>query len=168
MSARIVLLCEDRRTNTFVRKFLRGRFNKHDIETLPLPTEGTDGSGEQWVRQRLPKELQAIRNRDGAVLVVVTDEDTAATRSRRTSLDRECIESGVAPRRSDDAVILAVPRRNIESWFWHLKSGGEVDESKDYKMELGELSKSDIRALADVCSECVNVRSGCSQLRRRR
>lgn len=168
MSARIVLLCEDRRTNTFARKFLRSRFKKHDIETLPLPTEGTDGSGEQWVRERFPKELQAIRNRDGAVLVVVTDEDTAATRSRRTSLDRECMRSGVTPRRSDDPVILAVPRRNLESWFWHLKSGDEIDESKDYKMEMGNVSKSDIRALADVLLECVSVSSGYSQPHRRR
>jgi hypothetical protein len=150
MSASIILLCEDRRTNTFLRGFLRRRFKNHDIETLPLPTEGSGGSGEQSVRQRFPKELQAIRSREGAVLVVVTDEDSDASSSRRTSLDRECKKVGIAPKRSNDPVIVAVPRRNIESWLWHLKSGDAIDGSKDYKQQLGKLNKSDIRALADV------------------
>lgn len=97
MSAGIILLCEDQRTNTFVRRFLRHRFRNHDIETLPLPTEGSAGSGEQWVRQQFPKELEAIWNRKRAVLVVVTDEDTDATRSRRTSLNRECTRVGIEP-----------------------------------------------------------------------
>ena len=149
MSASVILLCEDRRTNTFVRRFLTRRFKNHDIETLPLPAEGTGGSGEQWVRKRFPKELQAIRSRERAVLVVVTDEDTDATRSRRASLDRACTEVGVAPIRSHDPVIVAVPRRNLESWFWHLGSGRAIEESRDYKEQLGKLNKSAIRALAD-------------------
>lgn len=80
MSAvRIVLLCEDSQTESFVRRFLKHRnFKARDINTLPLP----DGrrSGEQWVRERFPAELQAIRGRQGAYLIVVTDAD-AETRT---------------------------------------------------------------------------------------
>ncbi len=71
----IVLLCEDSQTNSFVRRFLRRRgFDHRDITTLPLP--GGSGSGEQWVRERYPDQLRAIRGKQAAYLIVVTDADT--------------------------------------------------------------------------------------------
>ena len=77
MSASIILLCEDSRTNTFVRRFLRRRnFDTRDIHTLPLPTKG---SGEQWVREQYPKQLRDIRGRQRKVLLVVTDADANTT-----------------------------------------------------------------------------------------
>lgn len=50
---KIVLLCEDQRTNSFVRNFLKHRnFKKgRDITTLVA----SSGSGEQWVRKQYPK-----------------------------------------------------------------------------------------------------------------
>jgi len=59
---KIVLLCEDKQTDSFVRNFLKHRnFTTRDIRTL-LPKLGS-GSGEKWVRKRYPEELKAIRNR---------------------------------------------------------------------------------------------------------
>lgn len=123
---RIVLLCEDSQTDSFVRRFLKHRnFRARDIKTLPIPQGG--GSGEQWVRTRYPKELRAIRQRQDAYLVVVTDADVHSTQDRRTQLDEECTDKNVAVRTVDDPVIMAVPRRNIETWFAYL-DGREVDE----------------------------------------
>ena len=56
MSASIVLLCEDRQTDSFVRRFLWHRnIRRHDIHTKPIP-HGKQ-SGEQWVRTQFPKAL---------------------------------------------------------------------------------------------------------------
>ena len=130
MSVEIVLLCEDQNTNTFVRRFLRGRhFTGRDIRTLPLP-HGSQ-SGEQWVRQRYPTELKAIRSRQGAYLIVVIDADRHTTQQRRDQLDEECKAQEVPQREDGDPVILLVPRRNIETWFAYL-AGESVDETGDY------------------------------------
>jgi hypothetical protein len=92
---RIVLLCEDSQTDSFVRRFLKHRnFRARDINTLPIP-QGS-GSGEQWVRTRYPAELRAIRGRQGAYLIVVTDADVHTTQDRRVQLDEECTQKNVS------------------------------------------------------------------------
>lgn len=128
MSAvRIILLCEDSQTDTFVRRFLRRRnFGSRDIHTRPLPAGRQ--SGEQWVRESYPDELQLIRERRNAYLIVVTDADKNSTTDRRAQLDMACDEKQV-PRRGDrDPVLSIVPRRNIETWLHYLGSGTAVDE----------------------------------------
>ena len=112
---KIVLLCEDKQTDSFVRNFLKHRnFTTRDIRTL-LPKLGS-GSGEQWVRKRYPEELKAIRNRKNAYLIVVIDADTGDTADRHQQLETECRENGVSPRDHTDANVLhIIPRRNIET-----------------------------------------------------
>ena len=127
---RITLLCEDSQTDTFARRFLRHRkFRGRDIRTLPLP-HGT-GSGEQWVRQRYPVELWAIRAVQNAYLIVVTDAEIGSTQARRAQLKAECEREGIPRRREDDRVLVIVPRRNIETWLAYLE-GKDVDESSSY------------------------------------
>ena len=63
-------------------------------------------------------------------------------------MDRQCIKDEIAPRKPDDPVMVAVPKRNIESWLWHLKNHKRIDESTDYKRRLGVLAKGDLRDLA--------------------
>ena len=129
MSASIVLLCEDRQTDSFVRRFLRRRnFTAHDIDTLPLPT----GSGEQWVRQSYPRQLRAVRSRKKAILLVVIDGDNHTTAARRSQLDQECKKSGIARAMPNDPVVVVVPRRSIETWFAYLKGEANVDETRIY------------------------------------
>ena len=130
MSTRIVLLCEDQQTDSFVRRFLRRRNFKHrDIYTLPLPNGGQ--SAEQWVRTRFPQELKIIRSRQDAFLIVIIDADAFTTDHRRDQLNRECQEQEIPERRPEDPVIIAVPRRNIETWFAYL-DGEAVDETERY------------------------------------
>lgn len=126
----VILLCEDKQTDSFVRRFLRRRrFGSRDIRTLPLPSSRQ--SGEQWVRERYSEELKAIRSRRQACLIVVTDADSGSTADRRRQLEEECDNNGVPRRRDSDPVLIFVPRRNIETWFAYL-DGNDVDESVRY------------------------------------
>ena len=131
MSAKVVLLCEDSQTDSFVRRFLRHRRIRHrDVFTKPLP-HGAQ-SGEQWVRTQFPKELKAIRARLGAWLVVVIDADARTTEATQDWLDAECRSSDVAARTGEDPVIVAVPKRNIETWFAFLKTDETPSEDRRY------------------------------------
>lgn len=126
----ITLLCEDSQTDAFVRRFLKHRrFRHRDITTLPLPA-GTQ-SGEQWVRTRYPAELRAIRRRQRAYLMVVTDADAGSTDARRAQLEAECERQQIPPRGDDDPTLVFVPRRNIETWLAYLTKA-RVDEVTVY------------------------------------
>lgn len=104
-------------------------FRGRDITTAPLPAGSQ--SGEQWVRERYPRELRAFGGRRGAYLVVVTDADAGSTDDRRAELDAECERQGVPRRDSDDPVLVVVPRRSVETWLHHL-GGQPVDELQRY------------------------------------
>ena len=128
---RIVLLCEDKKTDSFVRSFLRHRnFRGRDITTLALPAGRQ--AGEQWVREKYPKELKTIRQKHGAYLIVVTDADSGSTEDRREKLRSECNLQKVQPRNEKDPVLEIIPRRNIETWLAYL-DGSNVDEHTNYK-----------------------------------
>ena len=132
MSASVVLLCEDSQTNKFLRRFLRRRFGRRfrrQIESVPLAA-GT-GSGEQRVREQFTHQLELIRGRQGATLIVVIDADTESAEARRTQLQRQCEVRGIEALRASDPVLVVVPRRNIETWFRYL-GGQEVDETTRY------------------------------------
>ena len=156
MSVRIVLLCEDAATNTFVRRFLRRRqFKARDITTLPLP-HGSQ-SGEQWVREKYPSELKAIRSWQNAFLIVVIDADTHTTQARRSQLDDECRTQKVPVRGPKDPVLVIVPRRNIETWFAYLK-GCPVDEKKNYPRRTPTEQRSFADKLYRMCHEDQKLR----------
>ena len=132
MSAKFVLLCEDTQTESFVRCFLRRRnIRRRDVFTKALP-HGRQ-SGEQWVRTQFPKELKAIRTRQDAWLLVVIDADTRTTGETHDWLDAECRNCGVGARNREDPVVVAVPKRNIETWFAFLKTGETPDENRRYR-----------------------------------
>lgn len=156
-AVRIVLLCEDSQTDSFVRRFLKRRnFKARDIDTLPLP----DGqrSGEQWVRERYPVELRAIRGRQRAYLIVVTDADAETTEVRRCRLDEECRQEDVPVRTGDDRVIIAVPRRNIETWLAYL-AGTLVDETTRYpRLQRERDCDEHARRLHSMCHETQRLR----------
>lgn len=154
----ITLLCEDSQTQAFVRRFLRHRnVLGREIQTLPLP-HGNQ-SGEQWVRERYPRELRAIRQAPGkAYLSVVTDADNYSTDARRAQLDQECDRHGI-PRRDDgDPAIVIVPRRNIETWLAYL-AGSDVDECTRYpRLRRERDCANHARHLYRMCHETQRLR----------
>ena len=117
--------------------------SRHCDGVCPLPDGGQ--SGEQWVRIRFPEELRKIRRRQRTLLVVVIDADVGSTGDRHTQLEQQCREVGVERRTAEDSVIVAVPRRNIETWFEYLR-GSPVDETIDYPRLRSE---GDCKPLAD-------------------
>ncbi|MEO5352623.1 MAG: hypothetical protein H7835_05350 [Magnetococcus sp. XQGC-1] len=115
MSVQVVLLCEDLQLATFMRRFLKLRgWQGHAIrEEIAPPGQG---SAEQWVRERYPHELTAMRSRSGmSILAVGTDADIIPVADRIATLDLECRAQGVAKRTAEDPVVMVVPKRNIET-----------------------------------------------------
>ena len=156
-AVRIILLCEDKQTDSFVRRFLKHRnFTNRDIKTLPLP-HGSQ-SGEQWVRQRYPAELKAIRGQQQAYLLIVIDADNLTVQDRRTQLDTHCQQEGVPPRTAEDPAIVIVPRRNIETWFAYL-DGSDVDEQQTYpKLAQESDCRNHARELYQMCHRTQRLR----------
>ena len=156
---KIVLLCEDSQTESFVRNFLKHRrFKERDFEIRKSPTGS--GAGEQWVSKQYPKELKAIRSKRDAYLIVVIDADTGSVDERHKQLETACSKEGIPPRdhRKDSNVLHIIPRRNIETWLAYL-DGENVDESIPYP-KLG--SPGDCRehaeSLYEMCHRDQNLR----------
>ena len=69
----------------FLRRFLRRRFGRQfRRQVASVPFAAGRGSGEQRVREQFPDQLELIRGRRGAALIVVIDADTESAEVRRT------------------------------------------------------------------------------------
>ncbi|WP_437872648.1 hypothetical protein [Sorangium sp. So ce363] len=130
-----VVLCEDLQAWVFVRRMLIAlNYDAHRIRVIPYPAEGR-GSGEQHVRERYADELgrhRARASRTKAVLVVHVDADRLTVQERHATLEQELQAQAVAPRTSDEAVAVLVPKREIETWIYFFLNGPPVDEQTSY------------------------------------
>ncbi len=128
---KLVLLCEDSQHEAFLRRFFeRAGWNPRAMRVEKSP-KGR-GAGEQWVRERFPRELQALRRRHvAAILAAMVDADRSTVEERIAAFDAACSQTGVPPRRPDEPVAIFVPRRSIETWIAYL-SGRDVNESQAY------------------------------------
>ncbi len=130
-----VVLCEDKCQYTFARRFLIGRGAHPRRFTARICPTGR-GSGEQWVREQLPSEVQAIRRYGGPgkALIVITDADNLSTAQRATTLDRALATADVPAISEDERIGVFVAKRNIETWILHVLDPGrtDVDEQTDY------------------------------------
>lgn len=154
MSARrvkVVLLCEDSQHEAFVRRFLRGM----NCETRELRVEKSpSGSAEQWVRSKFPVELKAYRHRQAratSALVTVIDADAGTVQDRINQLASACSSCRIPFRAAGEAVAIAVPRRNIETWI-HFLRGRSVNEDEKYKkLERQSECRDAVDALLEQC-----------------
>lgn len=148
----VVLLCEDVQQEAFVRRFLKAQ----KVEVGDLRVEKCSaGSAEQFVRQRYPEELAALRRRHArSLLIVVLDGDALGVRQRKEDLAAACLAAGIEDRPLDGSVTVLVPTWNVESWLAYL--GGErVDESRgDYpRLARPGDCQQQVVALAAMCAE---------------
>lgn len=153
----IVLLCEDKQTESFVRNFLKHRnFKGRDIETRPLP-RSNGGAGEQSVRKQYPGQLKAIRNRKNAYLIVVIDADIHTLDYRHQQLKQECEENHILPRNSSDINVLhIIPRRNIETWLKYLEN--ENNENVNESIKYPKLKRPrDCKNMQKICIICTAI-----------
>ncbi|MFH1135398.1 MAG: hypothetical protein V1816_04865 [Pseudomonadota bacterium] len=129
----IVLLCEDTQHEIFVRRFLKGLgWNTRDIRVNKSPSAG--GSAEQWVRMQFPAELMHYRqrkNKAASALIVMIDADNKKSQERILEFKDECKAKNIHFRADDEAVAIAVPKRNIETWI-HFLMGEAVDEENAF------------------------------------
>ena len=147
--AQVIVLCEDKQQQVFVRRFMKPRTN-HPIRVISAPAGG--GAAEQFVREQYPQQLRALRAAAvNAVLVVMIDGDRRYSTERIRQLDESCRLLDVTPRTAMDRVIILVPKRNIETWLAYL-NGATVDETTSYpKLEKPGQCKSHVRQLSDMC-----------------
>ena len=136
--ARVVILAEDQRSESFVYRYLKlaVRVNHRDVRRYRSP----GGSAEQFVRTRYPAEVREHRSRihkasRNAVLIVHIDADTEPVNRRLESLAQALQESGQSPRSDEEQIVILVPKRHTETWL-HGLCGVSVTEEQDCKREL--------------------------------
>jgi len=173
----VIVLIEDSRQQQLVFRYLRRIGLEPHAMRFVLPTSG---SGEQWVRERFPIEVDAYRRRSARTatkLIAVIDADNLTVQDRLGQLDQKLQENAFELIRMEaDQVARLVPRRNIETWILCL-NGTAVDEETDYKRtrnDWAELIRPAADALytwsrpnAQVPDHCVpSLRHGIGELRR--
>ena len=150
---KIVLLCEDSQQEAFTRRFLKGmRWNTREIRVEKSPS--ALGSAEQWVREKFPHELIAYRQRReraASALIAMIDADNRDVQDRINEFEEECNSMAIAFRTDGEAVAIAVPKRNIETWIYYLM-GRQVNEQDDYpKLERERECKPAVDHLVELC-----------------
>lgn len=150
---KLVLLCEDSQHEAFARRFLEGMgWNTRELRVEKSPSAG--GAAEQWVRNRFPVELKIFRERNhraASGLVAIIDADTREVYERINELESVCRSTETPFRQTNEAVAVAVPRRNIETWI-HYLNGTEVNENDDYpKLERERGCRPAVAKLISLC-----------------
>ena len=131
--ALIVVLAEDKRQFTVIRRYLQRDHDPRQIRPNTAPAGA--GSAEQYVRREYAREVREFRNRAGRsrqALVVAIDADTRTVDQRRMELAQALADGGESARRDDEAIALVVPRRQVETWILCL-NGETVDETTSYR-----------------------------------
>ncbi len=150
---KIVLLCEDSQHEAFTRRFLKGMgWNTREIRVEKSPS--ALGSAEQWVREKFPGELSVYRQRRqraASALIAMIDADTRSVQDRINEFERACDSVQIAFRAADEAVAIAVPKRNIETWIYYLR-GRPVNEQDPYpRLERERDCKPAVDHLVELC-----------------
>lgn len=134
----VTVLAEDERHVRFVSRHLRRLgYTNHEIRVEPLPSGR--GCGEQWVRERYPRAVKALRSRATrarSALVVAIDADTEPVSRRLQQLRESLRDTGQADRGDTEAIAHLIPKRSVETWILCL-SGQDVDEDTNYRRVTG-------------------------------
>ena len=144
---KITVLCEDKQHGSFIRRFLK----KRNRRVHTLSTSNT-GAGDQFVRDNYPAYLDAVRKRNG-ILVVMIDGDNYSIAERLKQLNDACEQRGVSPRNTSDKAAVFIPIRNIETWLAYL-DGELVNETDRYpKLERERECEKHVKVLEKMCVE---------------
>ena len=150
---KIVLLCEDSQQEVFTRRFLKGMgWNTRELRIEKSPS--ARGSAEQWVREKFAGELSVYRQRQqraASALIAMIDADTRSVQDRINEFEMACDSMQIGFRADDEAVAIAVPKRNIETWICYL-SGCSVNEQDNYpKLKRERGCKPAVDHLVELC-----------------
>ena len=151
----MVVLCEDRQHEVFVRKFLQKMGWQGSIRTEKAPPG--EGSAEQFVKKQFVKELAEYRrnrNRVSIALVVMIDGDDRGPAERRAELEAACRKKKVPFVDSTERVLIVVPTWEIETWIAYLeKEDRTVNETTNDYPRLSKPRKCQphVEKLAGMC-----------------
>lgn len=138
-ASEIVILCEDKAHEVFVRRFLKKGCGVEERVIRVPAFPGGKGSGKKYVEDKIEQEAKALRMRHAStVLVVVRDADEDSVDKVRSILDSKI----VPPRRNTEQIAYIVPKWHIGTWIAYL-AGEVVDESdgQTYKNRYGTTSE---------------------------
>ena len=130
-----IILAEDTIQQNLVRRYLERCGHTGPFRLVPLPARGPGGSGEKYVRNQYPHQVQACRSSLGrratALLIVIIDADMETTQRRSLQLSDALKTAGLNERRHGEPIVLLIPKRHVETWIRALL-GNQVDEVTDY------------------------------------
>ena len=110
------------------------------------------GAGDQFVRDNYPAYLDAVRKRNG-ILVVMIDGDNYSIAERLKQLNDACSQRRVSPLNTSDKVAVFIPSRNIETWLAYL-DGERVNEVDTYpRLERERECRRHVDVLEQMCAE---------------
>jgi len=167
----IVILCEDPMHWNFARRYLIRRGIEPQRIRVNMSPSGR-GAGTHYVIENYPLEVKALRSRSylRAGLVAVIDADTSSVDERLRQLEESLGQHGQSDRDATERIALLSPKRNVETWIFHLL-GNEANEEDDYKKRV---STSDIKqavaTFVDICPQKAteislpSLRHACNEL----
>jgi hypothetical protein len=129
----VVVLCEDGNHYHFVRGFvMKKHANATFVPRMPAPGHG---SGRAYVERHFHREVVETRKRTTRArtrLVVVVDGDNDTLLETARKLESVSYQGAT----DENHVVVAIPRRNIETWMSHA-AGHSVDETTNFKRPGG-------------------------------
>lgn len=131
----VVIVSEDIQQSAFIRRYLERRgFERQRLTELTNP--GGEGSGEQFVRQTLVREVKSYRQKSsyghgGIALVGMIDADAYSIPERIDQLNRELEAEGLGRLQPNEKIAIFVPERNIETWLRYAE-GEEIESGVVY------------------------------------
>lgn len=131
-----IILAEDVVQQNLVRRYLqRCGHESRECRFVPLPARGSGGSGEKYVQDQYPQQVQACRSALGrratALLVVIVDADMETTQRRAAQLGNVLLAASMHARGNDEPIVVLIPKRHVETWIRALL-GNPADEMTDY------------------------------------
>jgi len=132
--ANIFILVEDVEQQNLIRRYLQ-RCGHTRFRFAPLPAKSSGGSGEKYVRDNYPEQVNACRSSVGkktsAILIVMVDADIETVHHRQLQLVDALMAAGIDRRRDNEPIVILIPKRHVETWIRALL-GNQVDEETDY------------------------------------
>lgn len=161
--ASVVILCEDRQQEVFIRRALREEGYDTRKIRVKRPDPGSQ-SAEQYVRERYPGEVRAQRTQSQyrtVSLVTMIDADTRTVEERHQDLEEELHKHRMPRREPTERIAVLVPKRNIETWI-HYLFGNAVDEATEYpKLKHESECQPAVVRFVEICKPGASVPDDC-------
>ncbi len=118
-----------------VRRYLRRVKQAKDVNVQYQPLPGSRRAGSQYVRLQFPRQVAACRSKLGkgtkCLLIVVVDADNLSALERRESLQEGLAQSGISTLKTEEPIVLLIPKWQIETWIKCLLGQSMEEDDRD-------------------------------------